>query len=120
MAITIGARPATLDGCWKTWQEEDVDMVIRTDMESGAVKTRRRFTGHGRVITASVTLPAKLYNDFMVNWFRINQRQGAIATKVVTPQGNEETVQWTAPPKINWIDKNAFTATVTMQTGAWY
>jgi len=119
MAMEIGDRPATLDGCWATWSEQDVDNVIRTDYDSGAMQTRRRFTGTNRVVTASVTMKAELYSDFM-NWFRVNQRGGANATYVITPYGEEEVFQWTGPPAISWPEAGAFTATVTMWQGAWF
>jgi len=119
MAIEIGERPAQLSGCWSSWQEQDVDTVLRTDMDSGAVHTRRRFTGVSRLVTASVTLKAALYQDFM-DWYRITQRQGAIATRVVTPYGAEEVFQWAGPPNISWPDTKAFTASVSMYQGSWF
>ena len=117
MAIEVGARPGQLDGCWQSWSEADVDVVARTEMESGALHTRRRFTGVSRIVQASVTLPANLYQAF-IDWFHVNQRQGAIATYVVTPYGDEEVFQFTGPPQINWVDSRAFKATVTMYQGA--
>jgi len=118
MAIQIGERPAGMDGCWKTWDEEDVDVVIRTEMEAGNVKTRRRFTGINRVVSASVTLPVSLLSIFRT-WYRVNQRQGAIATRVMTPDGTEEVFQWAAPPKISVDVNGTFTATVSMWQGSW-
>jgi hypothetical protein len=115
----VASRPAGLDGCWKTWSEQDVDVVIRTDMDNGAMKTRRRFTGTNRTAEVTVTMPATLYTLFM-QWFRVNQRQGAKATWVTTPYGTQEAWQFTAPPSISWPNKNAFTASVTMFRGATY
>ena len=117
MAIGIGARPGQLDGCWKSWQENDIDVVARTEMEAGNLKTRRRFTGTARVVTASVTLKAELYTAFM-DWWRVNQRQGTLATPVKTPYGTEENFQWTAPPVITWPSARVFTANVQMYRGA--
>jgi len=119
MAIEIGARPAGLNGCWKTWKEQDVDVVIRTDMDAGNVKTRRRFTGISRSVTASVTLPHALLGLFHT-WWRVNQRQGAIATRVMTPEGTEEVFQWSAPPTISISVDGTFTANVTMYQGSWF
>ena len=115
--MDIGTRPGQLDGCWQTWDEQDVDVVARTEMESGALHTRRRFTGRSRIVRASVKLPASLYSTFM-DWFHVNQQQGAAATYVMTPYGAEELFQWTAPPQIAWVDKNVFQATVSMYQGA--
>ena len=117
--MDIGARPGELDGCWQSWQEKDIQQVIKTEMDSGALHTRRRFTGVSRVVNASVTLEAGLHDIFMT-WFRVNQQQGAIPTYVVNPQGVEEVFQWLEPPQINWVDKNAFIATVQMYQGSWF
>lgn len=119
MALQIGTRPASLDGCWKTWSETDLDVVARTDFESGNVRTRRRFTGVQTQITASVTLHRSKHADFMT-WWRVNQRQGAIGTMVIDPTGAEIVVQWSAPPQIAWgkPGDNTFTATVQMFIGA--
>jgi len=117
--VDIVARPSELHGCWKTWNEDPVDVILRTDMDSGALHTRRRFTGRSRVVQASVVIGAELYNAFM-DWFNVDQQQGAAATYVVNPQGVEEVFQWTAPPKISWPDPKAFQATVIMYQGAWF
>lgn len=117
--MEVGSRPASLSGCWKTWEESDIDNVIRTEMDSGLLHTRRRFTGTAKRVIASVTLPRNLYQDFM-SWFRVDQQQGAVATTVINPLGEEVIYQWVTPPKINWIDPNAFTATVEMYQGSWF
>ena len=117
--MEIGSRPASLSGCWKTWDEEDIDVVLRTEMDSGLLHTRRRFTGVSTIVTATVTLEASLYGDFM-SWFRVDQQQGGVATLVVNPQGQEEVYQWLGPPKISWPDTNAFTAVVQMYQGSWF
>jgi len=119
--MIVGTRPAELHGCWKDWQEKDVDVVLRTEMESGAVHTRRRFTGRSRVVQASVTLPAAKY-PFFRDWFLINQQQGAIPTYVITPYGEEEIFQFVGPPTISWdnADNKKFTATVEMWQASYF
>ena len=117
MAIQIGQRPPELHGCWKEWQEQYVDVIGRTEFETGDMRTRRRFTGRNRVVNATVTYPAALYNSFM-NWFLVAQRQGAFGTNVRTPYETEEIFQWTAPPVIKWEEGAvAFTASVQMFQG---
>ena len=119
MALTIAVRPAELDGCWGTWSETDVDNVIRTDMDSGTIMSRRRFTGTVRKAAVSVRLHAKLYNNFM-RWFRVNCRAGAIPTKMITPYGAEEVWAFAAPPQIDWIDPNVFSVTADIyQLSGW-
>lgn len=117
MAIEVGSRPPQIDGCWQTWSEQDVDAVIRTEYATGVMRTRRRFTGVSRVVNASVTMKADLFGAFM-SWYRVNQKQGSIATLVMTPYGDEEVFQWAGPPSIEWVDPNAFKATVVMFQGA--
>lgn len=107
MAVTKGTRPAELDGCWGEWSEQDVDNVIRTDMDNGTIKSRRRFTGYIRKAAVSVTMPASQY-QFFVQWFRVNCQAGAIPTDMKTPYGAEEVWAFAEPPVINWVDKNAF------------
>ena len=116
MGIQVGSRPGQLDGCWKTWAEADIDNLARTSFDSGNVKTRRRFTGRQRQVTASVTLPTDLYPAFR-DWFLINQRQGAIGARVKTPYGTEEVFQW-QPPQYQFDTNGTFTATVTMFQGS--
>ena len=119
--MEIAARPTTLSGCWQTWAEKDVDVVLRTEMDSGAVHTRRRFTGRSRVVQASVTLKASLYSAFQTWWFT-NMRQGAIPTYVVPPYGGEEIFQFTEPPTISWenADKGHFTVSVNMWQASYF
>ena len=115
--VDIVARPTQLDGCWKVWNEEAIDVMLRTEVDSGALHTRRRFTGRAKIVRASVNLPVELYLIFM-DWFNVDQQQGAAATYVVNPLGEEEVMQWTAPPKISWPDPKMFTAQVEMYHGA--
>ena len=115
--MDIGQRPTQLSGCWKTWSEQAVDVMLRTEVDSGALHTRRRFTGRSWIAQASVTLKKEFYQAFM-DWFNVEQQQGAALTYVVDPTGAEVLVQWTAPPQITWTDANAFTASVVMLHGA--
>lgn len=115
-APDVASRPAQLDGCWKTWNEEDVDVMLRTNTESEALHLRRRFTSRARLAQVSVTLPAEKYAIFR-DWWLINQQQGLRSTWVKTPYGDEEAWLWIAPPKISWNDAKAFTATVSMYRG---
>jgi len=112
-------RPAALDGCWASWTEQDIDNVLRTDMDSGTVKSRRRFTGRQRKAQVEVTLPRELHTDF-VTWFTVNCRQGAIPTLMKTPYGTEEYWAFSEPPAISWPDRAAFTVTANLyQLSGW-
>lgn len=121
MAYTgdIAARPQSLDGCWATWKESQTDNVVKSPADSGVIKTRRRFTGIQRRAQVSVMLSAELYQDF-VDWFNVDQRQGAIPTMVKTPYGTEEVWLFTTPPAIDWPEAKYFKATTELyQQSGW-
>lgn len=102
MAIQIAQRPLTLDGCMQTWVEHDEVKVVRSEMETGMVKVRRRFTGTVWLIEATVVLEAVYYDDFR-DWFRINCQGGVLPTRVKRPQdGKEVVVRFSAPPQYDW------------------
>ena len=115
MAIQIGARPATIDGCMAAWNEEFKPNTIRSDMDDMTVKVRRRTTGLIRNIDCQVTLKASQYDDFC-SWFKVNQMGGAIPTRIKRPQdGKEIVVRARETPKIEWLDKGAFVATMAFE-----
>lgn len=115
MAIpTVSTRPARLDGCWQSWREARQPQIIRSEMESGAVKVRRRFTGRRRMAEVSVTLKAEFYQDF-VDWFEVTCLAGVNATQMKDPLGNEQAWRFTAPPEIEWLEPVAFRATATIE-----
>ena len=117
MTIQIGARPASISGCFQTWNETQAANTIRTEMENGTVKVRRRTTGIYRKAEVSVTLQGDQYQDF-VDWWNVNSQQGAIPTYVVTPYGTEEVWRIAEPPAIEWIQagqKPAFRASMKIE-----
>jgi hypothetical protein len=118
MAYTgdIAARPGDL-GCFSSWDESQTDNVVKTPMDDGTVKYRRRFTGINRRVSATVRLPAADYPAF-VSWYNVAQRQGSIPTYVKTPYGTEEVFQFMAPPVYSWVDRNVVEVTVNMYQGA--
>lgn len=111
--LTIAERPTTIDGCFQTWAEVDKSQVVRSEMDFGTIKVRRRTTGVIWTIDASVTLRAEQYDDFM-NWFRVNCQAGVLPTRIKRPQDAKEVVaRFAEPPTIQWPDMNkaAFQAT---------
>lgn len=48
--------PVDLPDCAATWQESETPSTIRTDMDAGPPKVRRRFTGIWRRIEVSMNL----------------------------------------------------------------
>ena len=107
--VDVAVRPPQLSGCWKTWDEQDVPRIIRTTMENGAPKVRRRWTGRSRQARASVILPKALYNSFM-GWFLTNCQAGVLPTNMVEPVGIESAWRFVEPPQISWPNPDAFQA----------
>jgi hypothetical protein len=104
--INIGARPASLDGCFQTWTEKDSPSTIRSDMDLGGyTKVRRRTTAAAWQVDASVTLPAELYDDFQ-EWFRVACGAGIFPTRVKTPAGKEVVMRFAAPPTFEFPESN--------------
>lgn len=120
--IQIAARPPSLDGCFRTWNERDASSVLRSEMDMGGfVKVRRRTTAAGWQVEASVVLSSALYEDFQT-WYRVNCAAGAFPTRVKRPDGTEVVMRFAAPPGIEWLesDKGAFRVSVTLeQMPAW-
>ena len=107
-------RPATLDGCWSSWSEQQQQNLLRTQMDSGAIKVRRRTTGIARVAQVSVSMQATKYAAFM-SWYNVNCQQGVLPTPMCTPQCKEELWRFVEAPQISWISKDAFTASATIE-----
>ena len=110
MAVTtvdVATRPAQMDGCWATWAEQDEPAVIRTTMEDGTVKVRRRNTGRHRVAKVSRTFKAVDYTNFM-DWFNIACQQGVKPTRMKTPYDADEVWRFSSPPEIVWLEPAAF------------
>ena len=120
MAIQIGTRPASLDGCWASWDEKQEPNTIRTDMEAtGYVKVRRRTTGIMRVAQVKRNFEAKDY-DAVMSWFNVACQGGVIPTRMMTPYGKEEVWRFSEPPSITWIEPKAFSVSCSLeQLPAW-
>ena len=120
MALVIGQRPVTIDGCMSAWQETYMPNTIRSAMDDMEVKVRRRTTGLVLNVDCSVVLKAELYNDFL-DWFRVAQQGGAIPTRIRRPNDNKEiVVRASAPPAIRWIEKTVFEVSMKFeQMPAW-
>jgi hypothetical protein len=98
-----------LDGCWSSWSEQQQQNLLRTQMDSGAIKVRRLTTGILRVAQVSVSMPAKNYDSFM-RWYNVSCQQGVLPTMMCTPQCNEELWRFVEAPQISWVSKDVFTA----------
>jgi hypothetical protein len=119
-SVYIAPRPATLDGCWASWEEQQQPAVVRSDMDAGGiVKVRRRYTGIARKASVSVALKAEQYDAFLT-WFNADCLQGVYPTRVVTPYKKTEVWRFSGPPKITWEDPKVFSVQVELeQLPAW-
>ena len=114
MTISIGTRPASLDGCWASWTERANPSVIRTEMSDGTVKVRRRNTGKHRVATVARNFDAQDYQALQ-DWFTVACQQGVIPTRMTTPYGADEVWRFTQAPEISWLDPKAFTVSCNIE-----
>lgn len=106
---TIAVRPPALSGCWKSWSEQDHPQIIRTSMENGSPKVRRRYTARYRIARVSVVIPKSLYSTFM-GWFLVNCQAGILPTLMVEPVGIETAWRFTEAPVISWPNPDVFQA----------
>lgn len=95
--------PASLPACVQDWQEENEPVVIRTEMDGGPPKVRRRYSAPIRSITATMFLTNDQYlilRDFFdqalaggVNYFEFTH-----------PWSGEDLVlRFGAPPKFDTL-----------------
>ena len=114
MAIQIATRTVNMDGCWASWDEKAETNVIRTTMDDGTIKVRRRGTGKIRTATVSRNFNSKDYDSFQL-WFNVACKQGVIPTRMMTPYGKDEVWRFAEPPAINWIEPGAFSVACTIE-----
>ena len=104
--VTVVTRPTKLDGCFGSWDEQDDEVVIRSEMEDGSVKVRQRFSNVRRYISASVVLEVSDYYLFK-DWYRNWCKHGVYASFVKEPDGTDVIVRFTQSPRIRWLATNA-------------
>ena len=104
--VDYAARPVGLPGCWSSWGEQDQPQIIRTSMDSGDIKVRRRYTGLHRRADVSVRLPADSYDTFMT-WFRVSCQNGVMPTNIIEPSGVESIWRFVEAPTIQWLGRGA-------------
>jgi hypothetical protein len=99
--VAYATRPDELSGCWSTWSEQDVPTTIRSSMDNGEPKVRRRFTGVLRRAQVSVNCPDYDVQNYMY-WFRTLCQQGLMPTAMVSPAGVEAVWRFVEPPVVQW------------------
>jgi hypothetical protein len=101
--VAYASRPGQLSGCWSSWSEQDQPQFIRTTMDVGPPKVRRRTTGVYRMATVSGPILAPLVPSFW-NWFRVLCQGGITPTNIVEPDGTESVWRFVEPPTVSWDD----------------
>ncbi len=112
--LVVANRPESITGCFASWNEATSQQVIRTSMDTGVVRVRRRFTHIIRQAQVNVTLERKYYQDFM-DWIILRCQGGVLPTYVKEPDGSEQIWRIISIPSVDWVDKNAFRTTLSLE-----
>jgi hypothetical protein len=92
--------PATLPDCAQSWEETDVPVTIRTGMELGPPKVRRRYTRTMRNVRVGFTMThaqAMALRDY----FELDLQGGVVDHQFVHPFKNAlEIFRFVEPPTI--------------------
>lgn len=108
MTTEIAARPASIPGCFQTLTQTTLESVIRSNMEGGTIKARRRTTAFLETADATITLKAEVFEDFQA-WFKTACMGGVLPTRFVFPPDSSEQVwRFAAPPQYEWITNETF------------
>lgn len=99
--VAYAQRPNEISGCWSFWSEQEQLNIIRTSMENGSPKIRRRFTGIYRIAQVSVTEPKEL-SSFYKSWFNLACQQGVMPTNIFEPDGVQSVWRFTEAPIITF------------------
>lgn len=95
-------RPVGIDGCLQTFNESQLENVVRSSSENNSmIKVRRRTTAAVRVADASVTVPSDQV-EIWKEWFDIYCEGGVIPSYFKTPYGTEEAWRFSSPLSIAW------------------
>jgi hypothetical protein len=94
------AWPAELPACAQSWDEQDVPVVVRTQMDIGPPKVRRRYTRTMRNARVGFTMThaeAMRLRDF----FELDTQGGVYEHQFVHPfRGELERFRFVEPPTI--------------------
>jgi hypothetical protein len=111
--MTTVAWPTTLPDCAEQWTEKDRESLIRTPMETGPPKVRRRFTAPMREFTVTMTLRNDQVQPLR-DFYDIDCAQGVNSHYFIHPYlQTQQAFRFMAPPQINSV--TALSASVQMQ-----
>lgn len=101
------AWPASLKQCPQTWAATPRDNQVRTAVDVGLSKTRRRYTAVINDIAVSVTMTLADYRTFL-DWYENTISQGADNFEYKDPvSGAVQTYHFRAPPQADIIKGRA-------------
>ncbi len=89
--------------CPTAWQETPGNVLLRSEVEAGIPKQRRRWTRAARQVSAQFALTPRgqAYIDLM-QFFDIDCQQGAVPFTMHHPYAQDtRTYRWRAPPVIS-------------------
>lgn len=108
MATQIALRPASIEGCFQTLSQTTLENVVRSTMEGGTVKVRRRSTAFMERADCTITLGAEVFDDFN-DWYRVACAGGVYPTRFKFPPDHAEQVwRFASPPQYEWVTAEAF------------
>ncbi len=107
--------PATLPDCVESWNETERPAVVRTDMDAGPPKVRRRFTAPMREIEVTMNLRNDQYSAFR-DFFDVTLGQGVNWHSFRHPfTGAVEPFRFVAPFKIQSLSALAVVVSMTWE-----
>lgn len=93
--------PAALPDCAQTWTERDRPSTIRTDMDTGPPKVRRRFTAVMREATVGMIIASDQY-EALRDFYEIECGEGTVFHTFRHPWSNVVTrFRFVQPPEFS-------------------
>jgi len=100
--------PTTIPATADSWQEQDVDNILRTQTDAGPGKVRRKYTG----VVSNISMNSVLTLEQVIalrEFYRIDCQQGALRFSFPDPVTGVTTVyRWDGPPVFNNVGSLAF------------
>lgn len=100
--------PLTVTQCPRTWNEQYAENRLRTSVDVGPPKMRRRYTNDLLQVQIGWNFKTELYQE-LTDFYRVTLRSGTDHFNFPHPvTGNQHKFQFIAPPQIEMIQGKAF------------
>jgi len=107
--------PVALPDCPQTWREVDIPQIIRSEVDVGVAKTRRRYTRERSRISATLTLSKTNYSDFK-QFYNVTLKDGLDTFDYTHPYTGETLeCRFIQAPEIS-MNSKAFTVNMEWET----